>query len=111
MPPTTEVTAKQVASTGTQMLDAVTRMAAAAGVTSKDSTSSAPTICTDMATARPSTTMKIGDSARTGTPLAAAISGSTVANINGRHMTVSEPRTTTVITDSQTSCGSSTATI
>ena len=58
-------------------------------MTSSASTSNAPTTCTAIATVSPSTIMKIGDSARTGTPRAAAISGSTVANINGRHMIAS----------------------
>ena len=67
------------------------------GVTNSASTSSAPIVFTDIATVNPSTIMKIGDSARTGTPRAAAISGSTVANINGRHMIAKATSTTTVI--------------
>ena len=43
MPPTVEIIAKITDSTGTHRADAVTRIAAAAGVTSSESTSSAPT--------------------------------------------------------------------
>jgi hypothetical protein len=75
------------------------------------STKSAPTTCTDIATASPSTSMNNGASARTGTPRAAATSGSRLANINGRHITATATRTTTEIPSSQPSAGESTATI
>src|SRR5690606_30778933 len=101
IPPTTDTVAKAALSTGTSTGDAVTRTAAAAGVHSSASTSSAPTICTDTATARPSTSMKIGDSARTGTPRAAATSGSRLANVSGRHMTARQTRTTAEVPSSQ----------
>ncbi len=55
--------------------------------------------------------MNTGDSARTGTPRAAAISGSTVANISGRQRTASTAMTTAETPSIQNSCGSSTATI
>src|SRR5690606_12739255 len=92
IPPTTDTVAKAALSTGTSTGDAVTRTAAAAGVHSSASTSSAPTICTDTATARPSTSRKIGDSARTGPPRAAATSGARVAHGSGGDMTPGQPR-------------------
>ena len=52
---------RRTLSTGTTSGDDEIRIAAAAGVTSSDSTSSAPTICTDTATASPSSTMKASD--------------------------------------------------
>ena len=68
MPPTIEMTANTTLSSGTSTGDAVTRMAAAAGVTTSESTSSAPTTWTDIGTARPSTIMKARTAPRTGTP-------------------------------------------
>ncbi len=55
--------------------------------------------------------MKTGDSTRTGTPRAAASSGSRLAKSSGRHTTVSASTTTAAMTARDTSCGSSTATI
>ena len=95
IPPTVDVVANSTDSTGTRVGDAVTRIAAAAGVQTIDSTSSAPTTWIDIATVRPSTSMNTGDSNRTGTPRAAAASGSVLANINGRHITASATTTST----------------
>src|SRR6476469_8443900 len=86
MPPTDDVVANATDSAGTRTGEAVTRIAAAAGVLTIDSTSSAPTVWTDIATANPSTSMNAGESSRTGTPRAAAASGSVLAKVSGRHM-------------------------
>src|SRR6478609_623746 len=61
-----------------------TRAAAAAGAISNDITSSAPTIWTAWAATTPTSAANTIPNARTGTPRAAATSGSTVANSNGR---------------------------
>ncbi len=111
IPPTIAVSAKPTDSSGTTNGEELIRVAAAAGVTSRASTSRAPTICTLIATASPRTSMNTGDSRRTGTPRAAATSASREANSSGRHMTSSATRTTADRTASDTSCGLSTATI
>src|SRR6478752_293230 len=98
IPPTVDVVANATDSTGTSTGDAVTLIAAAAGVQTIDSTSSAPTTWTDIATVSPSTSMKTGESSRTGTPRAAAASGSTLAKVSGRHITT---RATTTISEVQ----------
>ncbi len=87
------------------------RAAAAAGVTTSVSTSSAPTTCTDRATASPSTSMNAKDSARTGTPRALATSGSALAKVSGRHITARATSTSTDVPSSHDICGVSTATI
>ena len=90
-----DVVANSTDSTGTSTGEAVTRIAAAAGVQTIDSTSSAPTIWIDIATVSPSTSMNTGESSRTGTPRAAAASGSVLAKVSGRHMTTSATSTST----------------
>src|SRR5690348_934660 len=95
MPPTVDAVANSTDRTGTSTGEAVTRMAAAAGVHTIDNTSSAPTTWIDIATVNPSTSMNAGDSSRTGTPRAAAASGSVLANTSGRHMTSSASTTAT----------------
>ena len=75
------------------------RSAAAAGVTRTESTSSEPTICTDTATARPSSSMKTMDRATVGTPRASATCASMLANISGRQ--TSSSATTTIAADDQ----------
>ena len=63
--------------------------AVAAGITSSAKTSSAPVIWLTSAAAQPSRTRKTVLSSRTGTPRAAATSGSTVAKNNGRAISAS----------------------
>ena len=75
IPPTVAVVANSTDSTGTSTGDAVIRIAAAAGVHTIDSTSSAPTTGIDTATVTPSSSMNSGESSRTGTPRAAAPRG------------------------------------
>src|SRR3954468_16578055 len=111
MPPTADTTANTVLSTGASTGEAVTRNAAAAGVTSRESTSRAPTTWTARDTARPSRRVKAIDSAPAGTPRAAATSGSTLANIRGRQTTAIPASTTIDTTVSQPSRTVSTATI
>src|SRR5699024_1568841 len=84
IPPTTETSANRVDSNVALAGEAVRWEAAAAGVISSESTSSAPTICTPIAAAMPTSTAKIIDTSRIGTPRAAATSGSTLANQTGR---------------------------
>src|SRR4051795_10052089 len=95
MPPTADTTAKTVLSTGASTGEAVTRNAAAAGVTSRESTSSAPTTWTASETASPSSKVKTIDKGPARTPRAAATSGSALANISGRQMTAIPASTTT----------------
>src|SRR4051812_15444460 len=111
VPPTVAVTANTTLSTGTNTGDAVTRIAAAAGVQITLNTSRAPTTCTDIATVRPSSNMNRGDSNRTGTPRASASSGSALANVNGRQMANSATTTIADVTTSAVSFGVSTAAI
>ncbi len=61
MPPTTDVTANTTLSSVTRSGEAVTRIAAAAGVTRSARTRSAPTTWMETATVRPSSTMKTGE--------------------------------------------------
>ena len=75
--------------------EAVTCIAAAAGVISSASTSSEPTTCTDSATAIPRITMNTRDRKRIGTPLARATSGSREAKLSGRHTITSREIITT----------------
>ena len=63
---------------------AVSCWAAAAGMTSRANTSSAPVIWLTSAAAHPSRSRKTVDTSRSGTPLARATSGSTVAKNSGR---------------------------
>ena len=86
-------------------------MAAAAGVMSSASTSSAPTICTDKATEIPSRTMNRMASPRTGRPLARATNGSVLANVSGRHTATSTASTSTESTTMDVSCSEDTETI
>ncbi len=58
-------------------------------------TNSAPTICTDCAAVSPTSTAKPTATARTGTPAAAANTGSTLAKRIGRHHSTIAPMTTT----------------
>ena len=69
-------------------------------MTSSANTSSAPVICAVSATAAPSSTRNATDSARTGTPRAAATSGSTEANSSGRPITASTASTASPATAS-----------
>src|ERR1700755_816581 len=84
MPPTAEISANTTEATIAATGDAPTRAAAAAGVISKDITSNAPTICTACAATTPTSAANTMPRPRTGTPRAAATSGSTVANSSGR---------------------------
>ena len=111
MPPTTEVTANATLSRGVRRGDAVTRIAAAAGVTSNESTSSAPTIWIDTAVASPSMIMKAIEMAVTGSPFARATSASTLAKLSGRQTTNSPAITTAEMITSMSSWGLSTDTI
>ena len=78
-PPTAETVAKTALSrTATTGFD-VTRTAAAPGVMSSAMSSSAPTICTPWDATTPSSAAKTTARSRTGTPAAAASTGSTVA--------------------------------
>ncbi len=84
MPPTAAISANTTDATIVVMGELNTRPAAAAGVINSDITSSAPTICTPWAAATPTSAANTMPSARTGTPRAAATSGSAVANSSGR---------------------------
>src|SRR3954454_13810525 len=105
MPPNIAVTAKATLSTGTRTGEAVTRIAAAAGVETIVRTRRAPTTWTDLATVSPSRSMNTGESRRTGTPRAAASSGTVLANVSGRHTAISPATTTTEVTTSTVRCG------
>src|SRR5690242_21949588 len=83
-PPTADTSANTTEVTIAAAGDETTRAAAAAGVINKDITSSAPTICTAWAATTPTRAANTMPSAWTGTPRAAATSGSTVANSSGR---------------------------
>src|ERR1700712_4510684 len=111
IPPTRENTAKIVLSSGTMIGDDERRSAAAAGVTRIESTKSEPTICTETATARPSSSMKYRERKRVGTPRAAETSASTLENIRGRHTTARPSTTTIEMAINEFRRGSSTATI
>ena len=87
------------------------RSAAAAGVTRTERTSSEPTICTDTATARPSSSMNTMESATVGTPRASATCASMLANISGRQTSSRVTTTMPQMTSSAVSRGLSTATI
>ena len=67
--------------------------AAAAGVISSESTSSAPTVGTASPVATPINPANSTDSARTGTPRARATSASTLANSSGRQTRASTAST------------------
>ena len=95
MPPTMEASAKSTESSSVRSGEAVTCIAAAAGVISRASTSSEPTTCTDSATAIPSTTMKTSERKRIGTPFARATSGSREAKLRGLHTIISRAIMTT----------------
>jgi hypothetical protein len=84
MPPTAETSAKTTDATIVTAGETKTRAAAAAGVINNDITNSAPTICTPCAATTPTSAANTMPSPRTGTPRAAATSGSTVANSSGR---------------------------
>jgi hypothetical protein len=84
MPPTAETSANTTDAAMVAAGEMNTRAAAAAGVINSDITNSAPTICTPYAAATPTSAANTMPSARTGTPRAAATSGSTVANSIGR---------------------------
>lgn len=111
MPPSIETTANSTLSSGSRIGEAVTRAAAAAGVTTRVRTSRAPTICTDRATVRPRSSMKTKESVRTGTPRASATSGSALAKVSGRQMSARATRTNAEVLSSQVISGVSTATI
>src|SRR5579875_2766890 len=89
IPPVVDTVANTTDSTGTSAGEAVTRSAAAAGVDTIERISNAPTTGIDTAIVTPSNTMNSGDSSRTGTPRAAAASGSVLAKVSGRQMTTS----------------------
>ena len=108
MPPTAETKPKIMLSTGTSTGELDTRRAAAAGVTSRASTRSAPMTCTETATASPRSTMKMKESRRPGTPRACATSGSRLSNVRGRQTMSSTTSTSTLIVMSSPSCGMST---
>src|SRR5436190_810939 len=111
MPPTIETNANTTDRTGTHNGEALTLVAAAAGTQSSASTSSAPTTWTDSATAQPSSSMNTEPSARVGTPRATATSASRLANMRGRQITASTPRTSTEVATISVSRAASTATI
>ena len=79
MPPTADISAKTTEAAIVAAGETKTRAAAAAGVINSDITSSAPTICTPCAATTPTSAANTMPIARTGTPRAAATSGSTVA--------------------------------
>ncbi len=97
IPPTMLASANSTLSETTTRGVDETRIAAAAGVTRSESTSSAPTIWMETAVPSPSRIMNTMESRRTGTPRAAATSGSTLANISGRQTTASPTMTTALI--------------
>src|SRR3954468_8740586 len=111
MPPTVDTTAKATLSAVVTAGEAEICRAAAAGVTMSARTSRAPMIWIAVATARPSVSMNATESRRTGTPRAAATSGSRLAKVRGRHMTVSDMITIADTASSQAIRGVSTATI
>jgi len=111
IPPTMASSAKTTESTTVRAGLEVRFMAAAAGVIRSASTSSAPTICTDIATEIPSTTMNTIANERIGSPLAWATSGSVLANVSGRHTTSSVASTTTDSTIIDVNCREDTETI
>src|ERR1700741_2096033 len=84
IPPPADASANTIASTVARNGFAVSRQAAAAGVTINASTSKAPTVCTPSAVATPTSTANTGDSSPVGTPRARATPGSPDANSNGR---------------------------
>ncbi len=84
MPPVVEVSARATEAARARTGRVVSRWAAAAGVTMRVSTSSTPVTWMVAATAAASRTMNSTAGARTGTPRAAAASGSTEANHSGR---------------------------
>ena len=111
MPPTAETVAKMIDSRDMASGCAVTLAAAAVGVMSRLSTSRAPTSCTAMAVARPSSSMKTIERKRIGTPRALAASGSTDAKNSGLHMMPRHTATKIETTTSVLSSVVSTATI
>ena len=84
MPPTRASSANATASAVASSGFAVTRAAAAPGAIITESTMIAPTIGTASAVVSPMSTANSSDSMRTGTPRAAATSGSVLANSSGR---------------------------
>jgi hypothetical protein len=62
----------------------VTMIAVAAGVTTRANSNNVPTACTAIVTVSPSSTMKMTESARTGTFLASATWALTDVNSSGR---------------------------
>src|SRR5699024_7945731 len=110
-PPTADSSANNTDNNVTRAGLAVTRIAAAAGVIINDITSNAPTSCTPSTLAMPRSTANNTPNARTGTPRAAATTGSTLANTNGRGITVSTSSTTVLAVNSVTRSVESIATI
>jgi hypothetical protein len=90
---------------------AVRRMAAAAGVITRVSTSSTPTTWIASAVVTATSNDRATESILRGTPRASATSGSTLANSRGRPTTASAPRTTTATAASTHSCRSLTPTM
>ena len=111
IPPTTLTIAKLIDNTGTQICDEESLSAAAAGVTSKLNTSSAPITCTAAATTRPKRIMKSQPMRFTFTPLAIATELSRDAKTSGLQKTAMAISTETEMAISQVTCGSSTVTI
>ena len=96
-PPTADTSAKMVAHMTARRGEEVICTAAAPGVISSAMTSSEPTICTDCAAARPTSTAKATEMKRVGTPAAWAITGSAEAKSMGRHRMATAERMTTVV--------------
>ena len=110
-PPAAEATAKHAESITASAGFAVTFTAAAPGVMSRASSSSAPTTCTPWEATTPMMTAKTAASSFTFTPEAAASTGSTVENSSGRHSTPTTTTTTAVTTASVPSDAPDTPTI
>src|SRR5690625_794373 len=96
-PPTAATSAKMTDHTTVSSGEEVICTAAAPGVISKAMTNSAPTICTDCAAARPTSTAKSTEIARIGMPEACAMTGSADAKSIGRQKSTTAATTTMVV--------------
>src|SRR5690625_4453167 len=96
-PPTAATSAKMTDHSTVCSGEEVICTAAAPGVISKAMTNSAPTICTDCAAARPTSTAKSTEIARIGMPEACAMTGSADAKSIGRQKSTTAATTTMVV--------------
>src|SRR5699024_1331831 len=96
-PPTAAISAKMTDHSTVFNGEEVICTAAEPGVINKAMTSSAPTICTDCAAARPTSTAKSTEMARIGMPEACAMTGSAEAKSIGRQKSTTAATTTTVV--------------